>query len=156
MLNKSWVAIMKYFVLTLLVLAALVPLYTFPTLDEGRGGSTYIWTVVQNDPLMGLAFIAPLFVFTMLGRQVRRPWNRVVVAVVPLVLFVSVFVVYLGSALALSTEKNPLPFFSFPPLWVSSSIGLGCWAFLAANALLLGCWVYAARKKTTKVRGGAI
>jgi hypothetical protein len=143
---------MKYSVLTLLALAVLLPLYSFSSLSDGRGDSVYVWNVVRSEPVMGLAFVAPLLVLVMLGRRIRHPWNRVVLATAPLIIIVAVFVVYLDSALAISAEANPIPLLPLPPLWVSSSIGLGCWAYVAANALLLGCWAQAARNRNAGIQ----
>ena len=156
MRSLSLVTIMKYSTIALLVLSVFTPLYSFPSFAGTSGDSVYVWNIVQHDLLVGIAFLIPFLTLTVLSIRFPHPWNRVVLTLAPLVILVSVFVVYLESALAMSSLQMPFPVFPLPSLWTSSSIGIGCWAFVSANVFLLGIWFNVARKKMHGERAGAI
>ncbi len=146
MRHVSWNAFMKYSAIALLTFSLLAPLYFFPTLDDARGVSVRAWEAVQGEPLIGVAFLVSLLTPILLGRPMNRPWKWVVLACAPLFLVGSAMVVYLVSALSFSSVQMPFPVFPLPFLLTGSSVGLGCWAFVTANALLLVLWGKALRK----------
>lgn len=146
MRHVSWNTFMKYSAIALLAFSLLAPLYFFPTLDDARGVSVRAWEAAQGEPLIGLAFLVSFLTPMLLGRPMNRPWKGVVLACAPLLLVGSAVVVYLVSALSFSSVQMPFPLFPLPFLLTSSSVGLGCWAFVIANALLLVVWGKALRK----------
>lgn len=147
MQHLSWNSFMKYSAFTFLALSFLVPVYSFPSLGDADRDSVYLWEVVRHDPVLGFAILVPLLTPIILGRRIRHPWNMVVFASVPLLLAGSAFVVYLVSALSFSSLQTPFPLFPVPFLLTGSSIGIGCWAFVAANAWLIVSWGTAVRRQ---------
>lgn len=140
MRHMPWISTTKYSAITLIALSFVVPLYSFPTLGGAARNFVYPLQIVQNDPAMGLAFLAPLLTPILLSTRIRYPLNRILFACVPWILLASVSVVYLESALTFSYLELPFPMFPLPPLWTSTSIGIGCWAFVVGNGLLLIVW----------------
>ncbi len=140
MRHVSWISTTKYAAPALIALSFVVPLYSVPTRGAASRNFVYPLQIVQNDPVMGLAFLAPLLTPMFLSTRIRYPWSRILFACVPWILVSSVTVVYLESALTFSYLELPFPMFPLPPLWTSTSIGFGCWAFVAGNGLLLIVW----------------
>ena len=59
----------------------------------------------------------------------------------PLLLACSALVAYAHSATDLRVESMVWPLSLFlPSIWTPSNVGAGCWALVAANALLLVLW----------------
>ena len=140
MRHLSWISTTKYVALALIAVSYVVPIYSFPMLGNASRDFVYAWQVVQHDPVMGLAFLAPLLTPMLLSTRIRHPWSRILFACVPWIILSSVSVVYLESALTFSYLEMPFPMFPLPPLWTSTSIGIGCWAFVLGNGLLLVVW----------------
>ena len=140
MLRASWNSIARSIAVALLALSLVLPLYSFSSLGGGGGKSVRAWEVARQDPVVGVALLLPLVALGLSGRKTRRPWNRIVPACVSVVLAGSAFVVYLVSTLSFSIQPMPFPLYPLPALWTSSDVGIGCWAFAAASALILIVW----------------
>jgi len=131
---------LRHIVLGLLALALIVPVCSFPASDGVGREPVHAWEIVQGNPYLGLALLAPLLSLMGLRLRVRRAWGRIAFASVPFFLAGSAFAIYLESALSFSVMHIPIPFLSLLPILTCSSVGIGCWAFVTANGLLLIIW----------------
>jgi hypothetical protein len=136
----NWRAAATALSIGLVLLSFLLPLYSQPTLGSNGRTLVYAWSATREDAAFGLVFLVPLAVVAAIHVRLRRPWRGLVMASVPLLLGYSTMVIYLESALALHVEPLPWPMTKFPGLWAPSTVGVGCWAVVAANVVLLGVW----------------
>ncbi len=140
MRHPSWSVTARAAAAGLVALSFVFPWYSLPA-DIGDGTQpVFAWDVLRGDPSVALVLVIPLVIAALSGNRLRGLWRGVVLIATPIILYYSATIALVVSSLGFF-QPTPWPLRSVMPVVpVSSSLGAGCYAILAAHAVLLVLW----------------